>query len=71
MELSNQLRADLNYAAKSEQSNISMIASKVQEETSKKYEYKMNKIEKKLNDLGGSFSSSFSSSLSSSLYTNN
>jgi hypothetical protein len=31
----------------------------------------MNKIEKKLNDLGGSFSFSFSSSLSSSLYTNN
>ena len=51
MEVSNQLRADINHASSMEERNIKLMASHVEQETSKKYQYKMSKIERKLNDL--------------------
>ena len=51
MEVSNQLRADINHASSMEERNIKLMASQVEQETSKKYQYKMSKIERKLNDL--------------------
>lgn len=51
MEVSNQLRADINHASSMEERKIKLMASQVEQETSKKYQYKMSKIERKLNDL--------------------
>ena len=53
MELSNQLRADLNHAvaAEADESELSQVAKKVEEETASRYQRKVESVERRLRDL--------------------